>query len=476
MTTDVDTAQPLQALVAPARMVREALGDSQRAWLVGGVVRDALLNRELLDLDIVVDGDAGDPARRWARLHGGTPFPLSDRFGCWRVTDADVQLDVCSWRDGSLDADLAARDFAANAVAVDVAEPLVAIDPHGGVADIASRTLRMVSTQGLDDDPLRLLRAARIAHTLGFTIDDATVAAIRERALAASTPSGERIFAELCLLVEAPESRRALRLLDDLGLVASLLPELERCKGCEQSRYHHLDVFEHTIAVLDNVEDIAAAPSHYLGSPPHVPEPVFDDGVRRVLRFAALAHDLGKPDTHTVNPDTGRIGFVGHDSVGVDIVDAMCERWATSNRFRDALRLLTRTHLALGWLLHGDLDARASWRYRRHVDPYAAEAIVLSVADRLATAGLDDRRRWVRAHVSVAQRLWADHWAEVHAGIPSPLLNGDEIAEAAGITPGPQLGELVKALAQEQAASTVTTVDEAREFVRARARSATPER
>jgi tRNA nucleotidyltransferase/poly(A) polymerase len=459
-----------------ARLVPLLGSDAEQAWLVGGVVRDALLARPLLDVDITIGGDPKQAARAIARELGGTAFELGDGdehgVACWRVTigasdsDEHQQVDVCSLRGGSLSEDLAARDFTANALAVPLLGPLEPIDEHGGLGDIAAERLRMISPTALDDDPLRMLRAARIAHQLGWMIDEATVGAVRERAARIAEPAGERIFHELRLLLLHPESRRGWRLLERLGLAAELLPELESCRGMVQSRFHHLDVHDHTLAVLDNCEDLLSATEFWLPLPSEaglVAAP-WSDQQRLVVLLAALCHDLGKPGTRTERED-GRIGFAGHDATGATIVDAIAERWRWSGAMRRQVRALVNTHLALGFLLHTDRGPAERWKLRRQFGEIAPEAVVLSVADRLATSGVDDRRRWVRAHLSLARDVWADHWRTQRDGVPVPLLDGGEIARLLGITPGPRVGELVERLALAQALGEIVTVDDARQLL-----------
>ena len=446
--------------------------DNAHIWLVGGVVRDALLGRPLPDVDIVTDSDPGDVARQIARQLGGSPFPLSDRHGCWRIaapTSTDAawdHVDICRSR-GDIDDDLSQRDFTINAIAYRPGAEAMH-DPLDGCSDLVAGQLRLASASAIDDDPLRAIRAVRFAHVLELTIDPGVRGAVRNPTDHLHDPSGERIFSELSAIVASRESRRGVRLLDDVGLLEYLLPELYACKGLQQSSYHHLDVFEHTLAVLDNVEDISAEPDHYLPQQPAWDgEYPFTAEESLILRFAALAHDLGKPGTHQLLGD--RVSFIGHDVLGVDIVHAMCDRWKTSTAFRTSVAQLVRTHLKLGMLLHGPCDQRARYQYIRETEPVTAAAIVLSMADRFATAGPMDRRRWVRKHMTAAQQLWVDHWIEHCNGRPAPLLDGLEIAAEAGIDPGPALGLLVAALAEEQAVGAVTTQEEARQFIRASA-------
>lgn len=457
-----------------------ASGINSELWLVGGMVRDALVGRPLLDWDLVVSGDCAIVAKSIGKKFKGDVFQLSDRFGCWRVhanvDNQRIQIDVCSLRGDSIEADLLQRDFTVNAIAFSCWNERQFIDPHDGRGDLKRSQLRSVSDTVFTDDPLRLLRSARIAHDFGLDIDDATRALIKASAHLASEPSGERIFSELCLLVESAECRRALRLLADIGVLDVVLPELAACREVGQSHFHHLDVYEHTLAVLDNVEDIAETLEFYLPVDPRSNACEFDADAKRIMRFAAICHDLAKPVVRTVHPESGRVGFLGHDKSGVMIVNEMCDRWSTSNRFRDGVAHLVRTHLNLGILLHAPLDARASYRFRRSVQPWCAEAIVLSVADRMATAGVADRRRWARRHVEVARDLWRDYWREIQDGIAEPLLDGAEIAEVCNLDPGPEIGRFVRLLAEEQAVGNIDTHDKAVTFLRAQAEKSVSER
>ena len=447
--------------------------------LVGGVVRDAFLDRALLDVDLVTTGDAEPIARTFARALDGTAFPLGDDHGCWRVAVAPgpefpdlagiLQVDVCGARGGSLETDLGARDFTANALAVPLAGDAHIVDLHDGLPDLEAGVVRMVAESALDDDPLRLLRAARFAHVLGWRIDEATESAIRARAARIVEPAGERAFVELRLLLLHGEARRGWRLIAELDLEQYLLPELHACRGVVQSRFHHLDVYEHTLAVLDNAEDLLAATDFWLPLPaePGLVAAGWSDAQRLVVLLAALMHDLAKPATRTEHAD-GRVGFAGHDKVGMQVVDDIAARWKLSGSIRTQVRRLVGTHLDLGFVLHTPAGPRELYRWRRSVSAVAAEAVVLSVADRMATSGVADRRRWLRAHLELARRAWADHWREQRDGRPAPLLDGTAIGAAlGGVEPGPMIGVLVQALAEEQAVGAVTNADDARAFVRA---------
>lgn len=325
----------------------------QPAWLVGGCVRDELLGRPVLDLDLVL-ADPEPAARRYARLAGDAVFPLSERHGAWRVVRGDgVTVDFVRLR-GTLADDLAARDFTVNAIAVPVGGG-ERVDPTGGLADLERRTLRAVSEGVFRDDPLRLLRAVRLAGELGLAIDAPTEALIRRDAPLVTRPAGERILAELERLTPA-----GLRRLDALGLLGPLGGD---------------------VALLDRVEG-APGPALWLVA---------------CLREALLSL-----------PVPGE------------------------------LARLTRT--ALRAEPPADDGPRAIHRFRRATEPWAVEALLL--------AGRPELVRAVEA---------------ARASDPAePLLRGDEL----GVPPGPEVGRLLERVAEERAAGSISTREEALALVR----------
>jgi tRNA nucleotidyltransferase/poly(A) polymerase len=211
-------------MLDPARRVLSG----EEAWVVGGALRDELLGRPLVDLDIACR-DPRAAARSFAAETGGAPFPLSERHGAWRVAFADGRtVDFTPLR-SSIEDDLATRDFTINAVALPLrgGEP---VDPFGGVPDLERRVLRAVGPTVFDDDPLRLLRAVRLEDELGFRLDDETERLVRERAPLVDRPAGERLLAELRRL-----SARGFRRLDELGLLSPLGGSLDRLSGLEDA-------------------------------------------------------------------------------------------------------------------------------------------------------------------------------------------------------------------------------------------------
>ena len=457
----------------PVRLVREALGDATgAAWVVGGAVRDAILGRAITDVDIVTAGDSETAARAVRAAGGGPAFPLSEAFGAWRViVKAGFVCDVSPLQGASIEDDLAKRDFSANAMAMRL-DGRDLLDPHGGRADLEAGRLRVLSEQSYRDDPLRPLRLVRIATELSLKPDAETERLTRAHAGRVPDTSPERIWAELRRLVTADRVLDGLALADRLGITAAVLPELAGLRGVEQSHFHHLDVYDHTIEVLREQLRLETGLDAVFG--PLAPglravldEPLADELTRmQALRFAALVHDMAKPETRRHLPD-GRVSFIGHDTLGQGLVEGLCRRLRTSERLAAFLGGVTRHHLVLGFLVHErPLDRRAIYRYLRTCEPVEIEVTVLSCADRRATRGRNAEAA-IAAHLDLAREIMEAALAWRRDGPPSPPLRGDELARELGIRRGPELGRLLEAIREAVFAGDVQDRDQAVGYARA---------
>lgn len=455
-------------------LARQALGDELDVWIAGGAVRDAALGRDVTDLDLAIDGDPGQAAKAIARAANGHAFELSAEFATWRAVAPDHrwQVDATALRGGTIEADLAARDFTLGAVAVPLAggEP---IDPYDGIGDLQRRLLRIVSKESFSDDPLRLLRAARLAADLGLKLDTETAALARQQAQLAAKPAGERQLAELRRVVGGPDPLRGVALLDELGITAAVLPELAALRGVEQGPNHHLDVHGHTLAVLERTLEVESDLERFAGeraveTRELLDEPLADEMSRRTaLRFGALLHDIGKPATR--GERDGYVTFIGHDSVGAEIVGTICDRLRTSARLSRHLQALTLHHLRLGFMVHeAPLPPRRVHEYLRATQPVAADVTLLTVADRLSARGSGPfaTEEAIEAHLDLARQMLAAALDWHRDGPHEPLLRGDELAAELGIAHGPELGDLLAELEAAQYAGEVSTREEAIEQVR----------
>lgn len=443
-------------------------------WIVGGGLRDALLGRTVADVDLAVSADAKELAHRLAKAHGATRFPLSDAFGAWRVRGGRLPftVDLTPVQGGSLQQDLARRDLTVNALAL----PLTGgelIDNHNGLADLRARSLRIVAPTVLRDDPVRLVRLARLACQLGFDIEPQTRLRARMDAGELGRSAPERVAEELRRITRQPDAWRGVETLDDLGVLGVIVPELEEGRGLEQTPYHHKDVLGHTLEVVRHVCELRADPGDiFRGAGPRIAadlaEPLADDLTRGdALVFSALFHDMAKAETYAVTPE-GRATFFQHDRRGAELADTWCRRYRTSTRFRDVVVVCVRRHLALGFMVHRQpLSLREIDRYLRSTAPAQVELMLLSVADRLATDGPRTTPPQIQRHLAVARQIAEWYVTLAERGPVRTLVNGAELAELLQRESGRWIAELLDALREEQVVGLVRTRAQAERFARA---------
>ena len=357
--------RPARALAVNTRELSDRLAGSPAAaivwnelagdgiWVVGGAVRDAVLGRDVVDVDLAVAEGERDAAKAIARAAAATPS--SSRPSSRHGEPSHPRGGTSTWRrlrGAGIEADLGARDFTINAIAMPVAstgaDPL---DPTGGLADLEAGVLRAPSAGAFEDDPLRLLRAARLVAELGFRIDEETLELGRAAAPRAGEPAGERQLSELQLLFASSDPVAGIEALHELGAMGGVLPEVEGMKGIEQNPNHHLDVHGHTIEVLRRLMELESDLERVAGERAGelremLAEPLADSFTRgEALRFGALLHDIGKPATR--DQAGGYITFVGHDHVGAGMVEALSERLKASRALTAYLRGVTLHHLRL---------------------------------------------------------------------------------------------------------------------------------
>jgi poly(A) polymerase len=445
---------------------------------VGGCLRDALLGVPVKDVDIVVDGAVEPFSRTLADRLGGAVFASSDAFGTWRIVVGDVRVDVAALREktaavtaavtptaatrpGRLVADLRARDFTVDALARSL-EGGELVDPLRGLDDLAARRLRLCSATALVDDPLRVVRLARLARAFDLVPDAVATEAACRAAPGLSSVSGERLRDELSAVLLADGSAAAFRDLAVWGALTAVLPELDQLRGVEQNPYHHLDVFDHTLEALTYVAGVVEqiGSVKYLASPAESGMP----GVAPLVpvSWAVLLHDIGKPAARKVD-DEGRVLFWHHDEIGREMAVGIAARLKMSKRFSMYLGTLIRWHLRLGFLVREQpLTRRALVRYRRDVAPWVFESVVLSLCDRLATRGDRTSLTSIARHYRLARSVWS---GVSKAPVPH-VLSGHDVMELLGVEPGAAVGQALDALEEEVEAGEIATPDEARAFLR----------
>ena len=447
-------------------------GAGARAWLVGGALRDLLMGREPHDLDLVTSGEPAPLARRFADSIGGSFFTMSEEFMTCRVVapEGGTNWDFSRMRGASIEDDLRERDFTVNAIALEFPEGAALVDPLGGGADLAAGRLAPVSEDVFAHDPLRLLRAVRLEKTTGLIIDDALARRIRASAYLAGQPAPERIFAELGHLLAAPGTAAAVRRLDGLGLLAVLLPELTALKGVMQNEYHHLDVFEHTLANSEALDCVITSPASFFPERADQLEERMrgrvagDAGWKLVMALASLLHDSGKPGAQFTDTD-GQVRFFEHDRRGAELAAAILSRLKASAGMIRAVSFLVRKHMRFeGLIQQYPPSERARLRYMRATEPYTPELIMLSVADRLSVRGRLVTEADVERHLALAREMM-NSWFEREEAVPLPkLAGGNDLMRELGLKPGTLLGELLDGIREEQELGRITTREEALEL------------
>jgi tRNA nucleotidyltransferase/poly(A) polymerase len=453
------------------------------AYAVGGAPRDLLLGRAPLDLDIVTQGDPKASAERMAHALGASMFALDAERGHYRLTLTEPaplrEIDVSQAAD--LESDLARRDFTIDAMAA----PVLAggslgdlIDPTHGLADVESRTLRMVGRRALSDDPLRLLRAVRLAVELDLEIEPETEEAIRASAYLVTQAAGERQREEIVRILATPRAAPGIRLLDALGLLGELMPELTAERGVGQPFEHHYwDVFDHSVEALAAL-DLMLSPitdrSRWLAPvfrdvlsgfdlDAYLDGPVGGHSRRVLLKLAGLLHDVSKPETKSEQPD-GRIRFLGHPEQGAAKAETICGRLRFGSRETRFVSLLVEEHLRPTQLSQGDAlpSKRALYRFFRDLGDAAPACLILSLADAAAARGPRlEKDRWA-GHVAYVRWVLDNGLLPAEAAARQPrLVNGETLMAALGIDPGPELGRLLAAIDEAHAVGEVSTQEEA---------------
>jgi putative nucleotidyltransferase with HDIG domain len=437
--------------------------------LVGGAVRDVLLGRPgAVDLDVAVPRGALGMARRLADALGSAFVPLDVERGAARVVAPGHRLDLADFRAPTLEADLAARDFTVNALAVPLGPLLrygraAIVDPRGGLADLAARRLRPAGPRVLEDDPVRALRGVRLSVSLGLGLTAAARAAIRRAAPQVARVAAERVRDEVLAILDAADTGRALRSAERLGLLRVILPETDAMRATPQPAPHRFDVLEHSLRAVGACDRLlprlATLVPFGAELAAHVTEPL-GGGIDRgqVLKLAALLHDVSKPETR--RRVGGRVRFFEHDVLGAARARAIGERLRLPLRATAVLERLVRHHLRpMHLAAAGEVTPRARYRFLRDVGADTRDLVLLVLADASAVRGESPFRVWPRARL--LRELLAG-WDEQQARAPrEPLVRGGDVMARFGLPPGPEVGRLLARAREAQDLGLVHTRDEA---------------
>ena len=507
-------------LAALAKISHLLAIQKKQGYIVGGFIRDWLLERKTNDIDIAVSGAAISIAQEVAGEIGGKFVLLDDVNNIARVvviedaqpggTSQNQEFRGAEWHfdfssfTGDIESDLARRDFTINAMALELSQfvtassvldksprksatsltekrsPLKLIDPFSGKDDLRDKIVRGVSEQIFEADAARLLRAVRLASELDFTIEPNTESLILGYAQAITEVPGERVREELLRLLALPQATCYLRYLDTLGLLPSLIPELADSKGVEQPTVHFWDVFEHSLQTVAAIEFLIRESDWEYGNDDMLSTAPWSDMIDRhlsqevssgsdhkaLLKLAGLFHDIAKPMTKSID-DTGRARFLGHTKQGAAMTANILERLRFSNREIRLVESLVYHHLRPVQMANEGLPTqRAIYRYFRDTGGVGIDILFLALADYLASRGpLASMEEW-KKHCQLINYILAEHDKQQTKILPVKLIDGHDIMNTFGLAPGPLVGKLLSTVNEAHASGELSTREEALVLVR----------
>ena len=472
--------------------ISQCLADAgASAHLVGGYLRDSLRGHagsaaSPHDLDLAVEGDSERIARSVAAYLGGSVAPLDPSRGIFRVmAPVDLEfgerqvrtVDFTSFS-GSIEEDLASRDFSVDAMALDLNDrqrsdwPDTVIDPFGGRRDLVQKRIRAVSPTIFQDDPGRLLRSVRLASMLGFVLDPSTAGMVRQHAHRLSRVSAERQRDEFLGILSLANAKRYLVVLDRLDLLCRVVPELDATKGVEQPVVHYWDVWEHVLHCVEAAEGITGG---HQNSPvyifvPWTPEAadyfgeIIGDGYSRrtILKLAALFHDIAKPQTKATD-ETGKTRFLGHSELGSTMATQRLTQLRLASRAVDMVGGMVTHHLRPGQMSQAGEQptARAIHRYFRDVGGVAVDTLFLALADYLAAKGPNLSMDQWSAHARMIGRVLELGREQPQPHGPTRLITGHDLMDHLALRPGPMVGEILAAVNEAHASGEIHTREDA---------------
>jgi len=458
------------------------------AYIVGGYLRDNLLGIEVQDFDLVAMSDPIELGKELANRLNGTLITLDKSRGIVRiVTRPSGKVVDLACFSNSIEEYLSGRDFSINAMALNLDKSVsdewcnYLVDPYNGLHDLQENHVKMISRNVFTDDPLRLLRAVRIARKCGFAIETQTERAILHDSSKVSDVSSERIREEFMQIIAGDGAADGLRLLDRLGLLSRVIPDLDACRKVSQPKAHYWDVFDHSINAVEAVErvtsgikeDIFLSELEYDQDTESYFEQTISDGhsMRTFLKLAALTHDIAKPHTKTI--DNNGMHFWGHEKKGSEIMEEWLRFMHVGGKGTAAICLMIKHHLRPSQLSEpGNIpSSRAIYRFSRDLEELAIAVLFLSLADYMAAKGpminLLDWQKKVNLVNNVLGSLRELRLSNIDRPIRR-LVSGNDLMKYLDVKPGPKLGLLLSEIAEANAVNRMANKREALEWAKAK--------
>ena len=431
-------------LAFPILKIAGELGEKHnlKVFVVGGFVRDLLLNRKSIEVDIMVEGDGIKFSQILADELGVKKIVPFKEFGTAKIPYSKMEIEVASARLEDYDessrkpkevkytdifGDLKRRDFTINAMAVDLLPKTFGdlYDPYNGITDLKEKRLitPLDPDETFSEDPLRMMRAAVFASRFNFEIDEKCIVSMQKQANRIEIVSWERITAELIKILETPKPSVGLIIMQQTGLMKYVFPEIDIMYGMEQPKeWHHKDIFYHTMQVVDNAAKLSD---------------------KMELRFAALVHDIGKPRTRRIHKSKG-FTFHGHDDVGSRMFQKISKRMKLSNELRDYLIKMIVLHLRPIALAKEGVSDSAVRRLMVTSGEETDDLLMLCRAD-ITSKNPERVERYMGNFERVEKFMQDVVERDKFRAFQSPV-RGNEIMQVCGLKEGKQVGQIKAAI------------------------------
>ncbi|MBF0489970.1 MAG: HD domain-containing protein [Candidatus Omnitrophica bacterium] len=449
-------------------------------YLVGGFLRDQYLNRSGADFDFAVSKNAVALARAFSQTIKGSFVLLDEEHPCGRVIKKEkgqiLTFDFSDFRAASLDKDLQLRDFTINALCLKINDVFCEdaltkklIDRQGGLKDLKSKTVRMVADRAFVDDPLRLMRAFSLFAQLGFKIEAKTMTQIKKDVALINKVSMERIREEFFKVLASGRTFETLNLMHKAGLLQKVIPQLSVMEGVHQGGYHHLDVWKHTLEVVNQFEKLTDSfcrdAINGVSTDQFICDYLQEDiagGHKRyaLIKFACLLHDIGKPETKKQEAD--RMTFHGHEHVGAHITRLIAKQLKLSVKERHFLEDAVIWHLRPGYLSNFKKPSeRMIFRYLRDTQEEALSILLLAIADQRSTCGpLTDKPKSDH-HFKICQMVISRFIESKNQKPVLRLITGNDLIKKLKLKPSSLFAEILTKVAEAQALGQVSDKNEA---------------
>jgi tRNA nucleotidyltransferase/poly(A) polymerase len=443
---------------------------SNEIYLVGGSVRDYFLGNSSYDKDlIVIDEDARNFSLKVAEFFDGKFIPLDEENKIYRVVLPDKinYLDITNPVENSLEKDILRRDLTINAIVVNIRTGEIPSICESYYKDLNSKIIKGISEKNFVDDPLRLLRTFRFYSILGFEISPELIEIVKKYSNLISKPASERIEYELIKLFGGRFAHLALLKMDECGLLEKLFPFVKELKQVPPNLHHHLDLFNHCIETVKQVQILYDNSSEEVKE--HMQRIDFGGASRLAhLKLACFMHDIGKFSTWTIEEDTGRHRFIKHEDIGAKMCVPLLKKLSFSNKQIEYISYIIKKHMYPSAVVSSpELNEKVKIRYVRKSGDNAIDNILIAQADRLSALGPEISQKMVDDNITRLNNLLNFYLSKKDNLKPLPkLLDGNDIMKILNIKPSKHLGEVLDALMEAQISGDILTKEDAINFVK----------